>query len=102
MGGEEFAVMMPATTPELAEQVAERLRASVAALRLEHKGQPVSLTVSIGVAEGGTADLKQLLVDADAALYDAKHSGRNRVCRSGRAPLAIKPAKPSAAAIAVV
>lgn len=102
LGGEEFAVMMPATTPELAEQVAERLRAGVAALRLEHKGQPISLTVSIGVAEGGTADLKQLLVDADAALYDAKHFGRNRVCWSDRTPLAIKPAKPLAAAIAVV
>lgn len=102
LGGEEFAVMMPATTPELAEQVAERLRAGVAALRLEHEGQPVLLTASIGIAEGGTADLKQLLVDADAALYDAKHSGRDRVCRSGRAPLAIKPAKPPAVAIAVV
>ncbi len=102
LGGEEFAVLMPATTPELAEQVAERLRAGVAALQLEHEGQPIRLTVSIGVAEGGTADLKQLLVDADAALYDAKHAGRNRVCRSGRAPLAVKPAKPLAAAKAAV
>lgn len=102
LGGEEFAVLMPATSPELAGQIAERLRAGVAALRLEHEGQPILLTVSIGIAEGGTADLKQLLVDADAALYDAKHSGRNCVCRSGRVPLAIKPAQPSAAAIAVV
>ncbi len=98
LGGEEFAVLMPATTPELAGQVAERLRAGIAALRLKHEGQSIPLTVSIGIAESGTADLKQLLADADAALYDAKHSGRNRVCRSGRALLAIKPAMPWAAA----
>ena len=103
LGGEEFAVFMPATSPQLAEQVAERLRAGVAVLRVEHEGQHIPLTVSIGIAEGGTADLKQLLVDADAALYDAKHSGRNRVCRSGRGPLlAIKPAKLPAVAVAVV
>jgi diguanylate cyclase (GGDEF)-like protein/PAS domain S-box-containing protein len=102
LGGEEFAVLMPATTPELAEQVAERLRAGVAALRLEHEGQAILLTVSVGIAEGSTADLKQLLRDADAALYDAKHSGRNRVCRSSRALPSIKPAKPLAFAVAAV
>ena len=95
LGGEEFAVMMPATTPELAEQVAERLRAGVAALRLVHEGRFVPLTVSIGVSIDGRADLKQLLVDADAALYDAKRSGRNRVCRSGAAPTAITPPEPA-------
>ena len=102
LGGEEFAVMMPATTLELAEQVAERMRAGVAALQLEHEGQPILLTVSIGIAEGGTADLKQLLINADAALYDAKHLGRNRVCRSSRALLAIRSAKPLGIATAVV
>ena len=101
LGGEEFGVFMLATSPELAEQVAERLRAGVAALQVEHEGQHIPLTVSIGIAEGGTADLRQLLVDADAALYDAKHSGRNRVCRSGQGPLlTIKPAKSPAVAVA--
>lgn len=102
LGGEEFAVLMPATTLELAEQVAERLRAGVAALRLEHEGQPIVLTVSIGIAEADTADLKQLLADADAALYDAKHVGRNRVCRPSQALLAINLVKPLAIAVAVV
>lgn len=102
LGGEEFAVMMPAATPELAEQVAERLRAGVAALRLEHEGRPILLTVSVGIAEGSRADLKQLLINADAALYDAKHAGRNRVCRSSRALPAIKPVKPLAIAMAAV
>ncbi len=102
LGGEEFAVLMPATASELAEQVAERMRAGVASLRLEHEGQSIVLTVSIGIAEGGEADLKQLLMDADAALYAAKRSGRNRVCRSGPTPPAIKPAKTLAAAKAAV
>ena len=102
LGGEEFAVMMPAITLEHAEQVAERLRAGVAALRLEHEGRPILLTVSIGIAEGDTADLKQLLINADAALYDAKHLGRNSVCRSNRTLPAIKPAKPLAITTAVV
>ena len=88
LGGEEFAVIMPATAPKLAEQVAERLRAGVAALQLTHQGRPVPLTVSIGISVSGTADLKPLLADADAALYDAKRSGRNRVCRSGAASAA--------------
>ncbi len=91
LGGEEFAVMMPATAPDLAEQVAQRLRVGVAALRLTHEGRLVPLTVSIGLSATGTVDLKQLLVDADAALYDAKRSGRNRVCRSGTAPAAVAP-----------
>lgn len=102
LGGEEFAVLMPTTSLELAEQVAERLRGGVAALRLEHEGRPIPLTVSIGIAESSAVDLKQLLTDADAALYGAKHSGRNRVCRSGRAPLAIKPTKLSVIAVAAV
>ncbi len=103
LGGEEFGVFMPETSPELAEQVAERLRAGVAALQVEHEGQHIPLTVSIGIAESGTADLQQLLLHADAALYDAKHSGRNRVCRSGRGLLlTIKPATSPAVAVAVV
>ena len=83
LGGEEFAVMMPATAPQLAEQLAERLRVGVAALRLTHEERLVPLSVSIGISVGGKADLKQMLVDADVALYDAKRCGRNRVCRLG-------------------
>jgi diguanylate cyclase (GGDEF)-like protein/PAS domain S-box-containing protein len=99
LGGEEFAVLMPAITPGLAQQVAERLRAGVAALGLEHEGQSILLTVSVGIAEGRTANLKQLLMDADAALYAAKRSGRNRVCWQDPTLPAIKPV---AAAKAVV
>jgi len=63
-----------------AHLVAERLRAAVRALQLIHDLQ---ITVSIGLAhdqpDHTRADLKQLLTRADAALYEAKASGRNRV-----------------------
>jgi diguanylate cyclase (GGDEF)-like protein/PAS domain S-box-containing protein len=80
LGGEEFAVLMPATTPQDATALAETLRADVAALRLSHDGRALQVTVSIGLSAYGEPTLKRLLLDADAALYAAKRSGRNRVC----------------------
>ncbi|MFO8141419.1 MAG: diguanylate cyclase [Marinobacter sp.] len=83
-GGEEFAVLLPATDREGALLVAERLRQAVARTPMvtgEHD-EPVSLTISIGVATmlpaRGT-DSHELIRRADEALYVAKDSGRNRV-----------------------
>ncbi|WP_228720673.1 sensor domain-containing diguanylate cyclase [Nitrogeniibacter mangrovi] len=82
-GGEEFVLVLPGTTRNGAQVVAERIRAAVAALRipnkaLEHAGM---LTVSIGVATGDPGALTQerLVALADTALYGAKHGGRNQV-----------------------
>lgn len=78
-GGEEFLVILPDTPPAGAMQVAERLREAVAAIT----GLPKSVTVSIGVAaclQDETAE--RLIARADAALYQAKHGGRNRVVMS--------------------
>lgn len=89
LGGEEFAIMMVGVTADQAEHIVEQSRSSVADLRMEHEGEPVQLTVSIGISDGGEADLKQMLNNADKALYSAKQSGRNRVSRSaGQASLA--------------
>ncbi|MFO1251341.1 MAG: diguanylate cyclase [Inhella sp.] len=87
-GGEEFVCLLPETEAPGALAVAERLRAAVQALALPHARSSVAevLTVSIGVAAwpagAGRPALTPdtLLQAADAALYDAKHGGRNRVC----------------------
>lgn len=83
-GGEEFIVVLPDTPPEGVPVLAERLRAAVEGLHIEHKGSLVSpyVTVSMGGAsiiptEGKTdTDLVKL---ADRALYVAKESGRNQL-----------------------
>ena len=82
LGGEEFAVLMPATGLDVATALAERLRTEVAALRLTHDGRTLQVTVSVGVSVNGRAELKRLMADADAALYQAKRSGRDRVCQA--------------------
>tara|TARA_B100001939_G_scaffold342673_1_gene354147 strand:+ start:9726 stop:11099 length:1374 start_codon:yes stop_codon:yes gene_type:complete len=83
-GGEEFVVVMPETDLEFAYFVAERLRKSICNEPFEISGsdEPINVTVSIGVAISGDKNLSssKLLVAADKALYQAKETGRNRVC----------------------
>jgi two-component system cell cycle response regulator len=78
LGGEEFVVVMPATSLEEARLVAERVCASVAAEPFQVAGQ---VTASVGVATlcGRTDSVDTLLERADVALYAAKREGRNRV-----------------------
>jgi diguanylate cyclase (GGDEF)-like protein len=82
-GGEEFCIVLPDTDTETATIVAERVRAAVFALAEPHaKTGHGMVTVSIGVATiKPTADSRpDLLIEAaDAALYEAKRAGRNRV-----------------------
>jgi diguanylate cyclase (GGDEF)-like protein len=81
IGGEEFAALLPDTDAQGAVEVAERIRAAVAALEIEADAQtPVRPTVSLGVAERVPGDdVAALLSRADDALYRAKATGRNRV-----------------------
>lgn len=82
-GGEELIILMPETTPEKAGQAMERLRKDIEALEIQTQRGTVRFTASIGVAslEGHHTLGLQLFVDkADQALYEAKKSGRNRVC----------------------
>ncbi|WP_018868834.1 diguanylate cyclase [Thioalkalivibrio sp. ALgr3] len=88
-GGEEFVAVLPGAEQSDARDFAERLRASVEALGLEHSqsGAAAHVTLSVGVAGerpvtgGDEADdrRRQLLLRADEALYEAKEGGRNQV-----------------------
>lgn len=83
-GGEEFVVMLPGTAQLHAKRSAERLRERVESLPFQWEGRSVTLTISIGVAQwqGDLDDVGKLIGRADAALYRAKQSGRNRVITS--------------------
>jgi diguanylate cyclase (GGDEF)-like protein len=91
-GGEELFVMMPETPVAEAWRVAERVRSAVAAhtfvVDAEDNGAPipVRLTASVGVAglPENAESMARLFEQADRALYDAKHQGRNRVVVAGR------------------
>jgi diguanylate cyclase (GGDEF)-like protein/PAS domain S-box-containing protein len=85
LGGEEFAILLPETDREVATEVAERLRGAIAAAKVPlDGGLPLQFTVSIGVTSLASADdnMDVLLSLADRALYQAKNSGRNKVCVS--------------------
>jgi diguanylate cyclase (GGDEF)-like protein len=80
-GGEEFALILPDTSPEGAGHLAERLRTAIADRPIDTDAGPLTVTVSIGIAERTPehTDVETLLEAADGALYQAKRAGRNRV-----------------------
>jgi diguanylate cyclase (GGDEF)-like protein len=80
-GGEEFVVLMDSATLDAAAERAERIRAEVESLVIRYANVDIRITCSVGVAEtpGGEEDVTRLLERADAALYRAKHDGRNLV-----------------------
>lgn len=84
-GGEEFVVLLPSTTIEGAELLAQEIRHKVEELKVTHNKSSVSsyVTVSLGVTGSvpGKEFSKQLMLKkADEALYNAKAAGRNKVC----------------------
>lgn len=91
-GGEEFAVILPDSGSEGSQTVAERLRAAVSDLNIPHCESKIAdhVTVSIGIATYQTdtnCNATCFLETADAALYSAKHGGRNCVRHFLRQPL---------------
>lgn len=81
LGGEEFAVYMPDCSASSARERAERIRQAIAATPLWGETRQVVITASFGVASTDRSgyDMRQLMIDADNALYKAKRDGRNRV-----------------------
>jgi diguanylate cyclase (GGDEF)-like protein len=80
-GGEEFVVILSSADITAAHPIAERIRNRVADVCVEGFGAPIRLTCSIGVATSDTLGVwgEHLIAQADAAVYAAKRSGRNRV-----------------------
>ena len=83
-GGEELLVVLPEQTLESAALAGERLRRAIAAAGLAHPHNPphgiVTLSIGIAAYEAATAgDFEDIIAQADAALYEAKRAGRNRV-----------------------
>lgn len=89
LGGEEFAVLLPATDRQQAVQIAEVLRERLAGNPLPVDGQALHITLSAGVATLGEdgESLHSLMQAADRRTYAAKRSGRNRVVADDEAPL---------------
>ena len=87
-GGEELAMILTETAGDGAMVLADRLRIAIESIELRPKGKPVVVTASLGVIDATTfgdasqASVETLLAGADAALYRAKESGRNRVIRA--------------------
>ena len=80
-GGEEFCLLLLGTTPPLAEEVAERIRATIESHPFVYEGKKIPITISIGVAYKMNDDTnwEEIFDRADKALYHSKNSGRNRV-----------------------
>jgi diguanylate cyclase (GGDEF)-like protein len=80
IGGEEFAAVLPATDEATAWAVAERLRKVIEQTPLQHHGDRIPITVSIGLMSGAlTSDnIETMIQCADKVMYRAKNAGRNR------------------------
>ncbi|HEX5755067.1 MAG TPA: GGDEF domain-containing protein [Arenimonas sp.] len=87
-GGEEFALLLPEINEEVASRVAERLRQRLADASLRWRDVDLSVRASVGVGDSRHLQGVALLQRVDAALYAAKSSGRDRVCRVSQLPAA--------------
>ncbi|MHC8297281.1 GGDEF domain-containing protein [Pseudomonas sp. LB3P58] len=81
VGGEEFAAVFPGCAPDMAMQVAERLQREIQRLSFSHGEQTFGITVSQGLTSLTAEDesIDSLFARADAAMYQAKHQGKNRI-----------------------
>jgi len=84
-GGEEFAVILPDTNLSACLPVAERIRECVETSPLDVYGQTLTMTISLGIATYTSQNditVEELVKEADGYLYQAKKTGRNRVCHA--------------------
>jgi diguanylate cyclase len=87
LGGEEFLIILPNTGRDEAARIITRLQRSLTKKYFLDNNERVLITFSAGVAERATGEEQETLIArADAAMYEAKHSGKNRVCLAPDAP----------------
>ena len=81
VGGEEFGILLPNCSLERARERCEQLRLALNDLAVRHDSRDIAISASFGVESTASCgyELRQLLANADVALYQAKHAGRNRV-----------------------
>jgi diguanylate cyclase (GGDEF)-like protein len=79
LGGEEFAVLLPATGRGGAMAVAEKLRAAIATINVPGISRPTTASFGVAILPDDAGEPQLLLREADRALYSAKNAGRNRV-----------------------
>jgi diguanylate cyclase (GGDEF)-like protein len=93
VGGEEFAVLLPEITLDAAEQAAARILRQCRAMTVETAAGSVQITCSIGVSEAALTDstIESIVHRADAALYEAKRQGRDRVVASSHQGVPLTP-----------
>jgi diguanylate cyclase (GGDEF)-like protein len=87
-GGEEFVIILPEISAELARERAETIRKAINHLRLKFKGdtlRPITISIGLAMYPNPARDAADLLRMSDHALYDAKHAGRDRVIVGGNA-----------------
>lgn len=82
IGGEEFALILPDTESEEARRLADAIRATVeqAGFRIDDEEHVITLSAGVATWQAGMQSISELLQAADRQLYEAKSSGRNRVC----------------------
>ncbi|MBW8308536.1 MAG: diguanylate cyclase [Candidatus Paracaedibacteraceae bacterium] len=81
MGGEEFAIILPETPPDIAFERAEELRQAINRIIIKNMGhilEPITVSMGIATYPNHASTVKSLTEAADIALYQAKHQGRNR------------------------
>lgn len=82
-GGEEFTVMLPSVNPLVAVEIGERIRNKLSRTTVTYNGKQIHVTASVGISHRSAKDpctMRELVTHADQALYEAKRTGKNRVC----------------------
>ncbi|MEA5114671.1 MAG: GGDEF domain-containing protein [Geobacteraceae bacterium] len=82
-GGEEFSIMLPAVSPSGAVEIGERIRNRLSLTTVTYNGKQIRVTASVGISHRSSMDpctVRELVSRTDQALYEAKRSGKNRVC----------------------